>query len=133
MDLNINSPAYFSDHYGVDDDVYRFCQKAYLFFKDKEYSETLHTIGIMPIVAPQEVYDSGAWKESVKLVGNKSCAIITIRMDFENYYQANASEKILQMKDTILKAVKKVKTRGKFDYNRFEEDFKSISISDTVG
>lgn len=123
MDLNINSPAYFSDHYGVDDDVYRFCQKAYLFFKEKEYSETLHTIGIMPIVAPQELYDSGAWKESVKLVGNKSCAIIAIRMDFEKYYQANSSEKILQMKDTILKAVKKVKSRGKFDYDRFEEDF----------
>lgn len=28
MELNINSPAYFNQHYGVDDEVYQFCQKA---------------------------------------------------------------------------------------------------------
>ena len=35
MELNINSPVYFKDHCGIDDEVYRFCQRAYLFFKDK--------------------------------------------------------------------------------------------------
>lgn len=35
MELNINSPVYFKDHYGIDDEVYKFCQRAYLFFKDK--------------------------------------------------------------------------------------------------
>ena len=37
MELNINSPVYFKDHYGIDDEVYKFCQRAYLFFKDKKY------------------------------------------------------------------------------------------------
>lgn len=45
MELNINSPAYFSDHYGIDDDVYRYCQKLYTFFKDKQYSNSLSIIG----------------------------------------------------------------------------------------
>lgn len=36
MELNINSPVYFKDHYGIDDEVYKFCQRAYLFFKDKQ-------------------------------------------------------------------------------------------------
>ena len=54
MELNINSPAYFKEHYGIDD-VYRFCQRAYLHFKDKVYSEILHIIGIAPIVAPKEL------------------------------------------------------------------------------
>ena len=43
MNLNINSPAYFTQQYGVDDDVYRYCQKCYKYFKDKEYSEVLKT------------------------------------------------------------------------------------------
>lgn len=123
MELNINSPAYFKEHYGVDDEVYRFCQKVYLFFKDKEYSETLHIIGITPVAAPQEIYDSGAWKESTRLVSNKSCAIITIRMDFENYYTADSFEKIEQTKQMILTAVKRIKSKGKFDYDKFREDF----------
>lgn len=127
MNLNINSPAYFSEHYGVDDDVYRFCQRTYLFFKDKEYSSTLHTIGITPVAAPQEAYDSGLWKESVQLIGGKECAIITIRMDFNRYYEADSSEKILQIRETILKAVKKVKTKGAFDVKTFEEDLDRIT------
>ena len=72
MELNINSPVYFSQHYGIDDEVYRFCQNAYIFFKDKEYSDILHIIGITPVAAPQELYDAGAWKESVELISNKS-------------------------------------------------------------
>lgn len=128
MELNINSPAYFSLHYGVDDDVYRFCQNVYLYFKDKEYSDSLHTIGIVPAAAPQEVYDDGAWKESVKLISNKTCAIISIRMNFEEYYNADSVEKILLTKKMILKAVKKIKSKGRFDYDAFEKEFDAISL-----
>lgn len=93
MDLNINSPAYFSRQYFIDNDVYRFCQKAYLFFKGKEYSDTLHTIGIIPVAAPQELYDNGAWEESVEFISKKSVACITIRMDFKEYYNADSAKK----------------------------------------
>ena len=128
MELNINSPAYFSQHYGVDNEVYRFCQNVYLYFKDKEYSDTLHTIGIAPVAAPQELYDDGEWKESVKLISNRSCAIISIRMDFQEYYNADSAEKILLTKKMILKAVKKIKSKGKFDYDAFERDFGASSL-----
>ena len=85
MELNINSPAYFSDQYGVDDEVYR-----YAFFKDKEYSKTLSVIGITPVIAPKELYEQGLWKEHTKVVSLGACAIISIRMDFESYYEATA-------------------------------------------
>lgn len=124
MELNINSPAYFSEHYGIDDDVYRFCRELSRFFANKEYSDTLRTIGIMPIVAPKEIYDTGAWKESVQLISNKSCAIVSIRMDFIEYYNADSSKKILLMKEMILESVKRVRKRCKFDYISFEKDFK---------
>lgn len=126
MELNINSPAYFSEHYGIDDDVYRFCRELSRFFANKEYSDTLRTIGIMPIVAPKEIYDTGAWKESVQLISNKSCAIVSIRMDFIEYYNADSSKKILLMKEMILESVKRVKRRSKFDFDSFEKDFASI-------
>lgn len=71
MELNINSPAYFTAHYGVRDEVYTFCQKAHLFFKDKEYSNTLHIIGIVPVAAPKDIYDSGKWEESIKFYSQK--------------------------------------------------------------
>ncbi len=130
MDLNINSPAYFSAHYGVDDDVYQFCQRAHLFFKDREYSNVLHTIGITPIAAPQEVYDSGAWKESVKLIGGKECAIIAVRMDFVQYYESDSSEKIAHIIEAVLKAVKKIKSRCDFHYTQFEHDLHTIPLHD---
>ena len=109
MELNINSPAYFSDHYGIDDDVYRYCQKLYTFFKDKQYSNSLSIIGIMPVVAPKELYEAGQWKESVKLIGGAACAIITITLDFESYYSADSKGKIVLTRDAVLKAVKKNK------------------------
>ncbi len=127
MELNINSPVWFKDHYGINDEVYRFCQKAYLFFKDKEYSDILHTIGIVPVAAPQGLYDSGNWKESIKFLCNKSVVSIGIRMDFENYYNADDSGKVEQTKEMILTAVKRIKSKGRFDYDRFREDFLSIS------
>ena len=34
MDVNINSPVYYKDHYSIDNAVYRFTQRAYLFFEE---------------------------------------------------------------------------------------------------
>ena len=126
MELNINLPAYFKEHYGADDEVYRFCQKAYLFFKDREYSNILHIVGIMPVVAPQEMYDRGAWKESVRFLDNQNVASIVIRMNFEDYYHADSMGKLEQTKEMILTAVKRIKTKGKFDYVKLKEDFLSL-------
>ena len=127
MELNINSPVYFKEQYGVDDEVYRFCQKAYLFFKDKEYSDTLHTIGIIPVVAPKELCDNGLWKDSTRFLCNKQTVSIVIKMDFESYYKADSFGKVEKTKEMILTAVKRIKSKGKFDYDRFKEDFKSIA------
>lgn len=36
MELNINSPAYFSENFYIDNEVYRLCQKIYMHFRDKD-------------------------------------------------------------------------------------------------
>ena len=134
MELNIHSPAYFSEHYGVDDDVYRYCQKLYTFFLDKQYSDSLSTIGLMPAAAPEELYAVGQWKESVRFIDHATCAIIHIRLDFDRYYHADSTEKIELMRDAILKAVKKISSKSKIDLERFEKDLRSaIAYSTTNG
>ncbi len=127
MELNINSPAYFTQQYGINESVYRYCQTCYEYFKDKEYSEILNIIGICPQCAPKDLYHQGKWKEKVRFIGNARCACIDIRMDFDEYYNADSKEKTAIMKNTILEAVKKVRTRGKFDYERFCQDLQKMT------
>ena len=122
MKLNINLPAYYTSQYGVNDAVYDYCQNLYLYFKNKEYGNTLHTIGIIPIIAPRKMYDEGLWKEKVQFINSKTCAMISIRLDYEQYYKANDQEKIKMMELMLIKAIKKIKNKGKFDTNQFIED-----------
>ncbi len=129
MELNINSPAYFSEQYGVDDFVYRYCQNVYQYFKNKNYSETLKIIGIIPIAAPKEAYESGKWKERVRLLANNTCASISLQLNFKKYYNSDSDDKVKMMCNLVLCAVKKVKSKGKFDYSAFEKDFISFTES----
>lgn len=122
MELNINSPAYFTDHYGIDEEVYKYCQQLHDFFRTREYSESMNIIGITPVIAPKEIYDQGMWKEKVQVVGLGSCAIIDIRMDFDNYYNADSNGKIELIQQMIIRAVRKNKSKGKFDWEKFRDD-----------
>ena len=125
MELNINSPAYFTDHYGIDDEVYKYCQQLHDFFKTREYSESMNIIGITPVIAPKEIYDQGMWKEKVQVVGLGSCAMIDIRMDFDNDYNADSNGKIELIQQMIIRAVRKIKSKGKFDWENFRDDLLS--------
>lgn len=122
MELNINSPAYFTDHYGIDEEVYKYCQQLHDFFRTREYSESMNIIGITPVIAPKEIYDQGMWKEKVQVVELGSCAIIDIRMDFDNYYNADSNGKIELIQQMIIRAVRKIKSKGKFDWEKFRDD-----------
>lgn len=51
MDLNINSPTYYTQIYGVDDEIYWMCRELCKAFKEKQYSDVINIIGIVPIVA----------------------------------------------------------------------------------
>lgn len=128
MELNVNSPAYYKDLHGIDDEVYSFFQKAYTFFLDKEYSSTLKIVGVFPIVVPDELYNSGLWKESLRLVNYKSCAIVSLRINFEKYDCADSVGKIQLTKETILKALRKLRSKVDFDYETFERDLNQFSI-----
>ena len=129
MELNINSPVYYKDYYGIDNAVYRFTQRAQLFFKEKEYSNTLQIIGIVPIIAPKEVYAAGNYKDRVKVLCGTSAASVEIKMDFDTYHNADSVGKIALTKDMLLTAAKRIKVKVDFDYDRFKDDLESLSAS----
>ena len=126
MEVNINSPVYYKDHYGIDNAVYRFTQRAHLFFKEKEYSDTLLIIGIVPIIAPQEAYAAGNYKERVRFLCGKSVASAEVKIDFDAYHNADSAGKIALTKDMLLTAAKRIKTKVDFDYDRFRDDLESL-------
>lgn len=130
MELNVNSPAYYTQQYGVNESVCSYSQKCHEYFKDKEYSETLKIIGICPQCAPKDLYQQGRWKEGVRFIGNASCASVNVRMDFDEYRNATDKEKILMIRNAILEAVKKVRTKGKFDHERFSWDLQEMTETD---
>ena len=73
--------------------------KERIFFREKEYSNTLQIIEIVPIIAPQEVYAAENYKARVKFLCGKSVASVEIRVDFDAYHNAGSSGKIALTKD----------------------------------
>ena len=59
-------------------------------------------------------------EREVQVVGLGSCAIIDIRMDFDNYYNADSNGKIELIQQMIIRAVRKIKSKGKFDWKNSE-------------
>ena len=89
MDININSPAYYSSIYGVNDAVYNLCKDIRLFVKDKSYSDKVNIIGICPIVAPES--EINKWKEEVKYDFKYSMVTIWKRIDYNSFVSSVVS------------------------------------------
>lgn len=125
MELNVNSPAYYTHNYFIDNEVYRFCQSLYVFMKDKEYSEVLKIIGIIPIVAPEEVLkESSCWKEHIEFRGRNEIATVWVCINFNDYHMGDSETKRILMLDAIMKSVERISKKSsiKFNLNKFKED-----------
>ena len=55
-----------------------------------------------------------------------SVASINIKMDFNDYYNADSIKRIELTKEMILTAVKRIITKVDFDYGKFKEDLISL-------
>lgn len=122
MELNINSPEYYSREYGVDDEVYWMCRGISNYVKEKQYSEVIATIGIVPIIAPKEIIESGLCKEILRYDLKYKLVHVSKQMDFNEYVSADIETKKTLIVKNILKSVNAIKKKGKFDYATFERD-----------
>lgn len=122
MELNINSPAYFTNQYGVIDEIYAMCREIRYWVKDKNYSPIVDIVGIVPIVAPKEIIEQSLWKERKECEVKAGFASVSLRIDYEAFLNANIEEKKKLMVNNILASVKAIHSRAKIDYIRFHED-----------
>lgn len=124
MELNINSPAYYTNENGINDEVYSMCRELEKFFKDRIYSDYIDIVGIVPIIAPKEEISKGLWKEVKKVELKSRFASLSLQIDYNNYIIANDEEKKSMIIDNVLKSIKIIHRRAKFDYYMFEKDMK---------
>ena len=122
MELNINSPKYYKEVYGIDDEIYRLCQDMHIYFKNKSYSETINIIGIIPIIAPKELLENGKYKEVKHCSVAYGFADVNLFIDYEKYVGASLDEKKVLIVKNVVDSVKAIKTKGKIDFNHFKED-----------
>lgn len=122
MELNINSPAYYKNIFGVDDDVYQMCGMLSSYMKNKNYSEVITSVGVCPIVAPQQELDKGLWKETKKCELKYGFASVGLQIDYEKYVEATMDEKKSLIVKNVVDSIKAIKTKGNMDFKLFESD-----------
>ena len=117
MILSINSPAYFSAEYGVDDEVYWMGRELSRYLEDKTYSCLIDTVGVCPIIAPESWAD-----DSVNCMPSAGVATVFLHTDFEKYLNADIEGRKALVIDNVLRSVKKIPKKYKFNYAAFEKD-----------
>ena len=124
--LNINSPAYYTNIYGIDDEVYWMCRELSDFVKGKKYSDIIDIVGVVPIIAPKDDIDKGLWKEVKKCDLKFRVATVSLQISFDDYIQSDIEKKKSLIIDNVIKSVKVISKKGKFDFNDFKEDIISF-------
>lgn len=132
MELNINSPAYYTNIYGVDDEIYWTCRELSKYFKDKDYSKYIKTVGIVPIVAPEDVIEKGLWKEIKNVEFKHGFATVSLQINYVKYINADIEKKKGMIIDNILKSIKAIKGRAKLDYKMFENDMRTFCKNNNI-
>lgn len=132
MDLNINSPSYYTQEHGVEDDIYWMCRDLSAYVKEKKYSDAINIIGIVPIIAPESVLEKGLCKAHKKCEPQYGFASVSLQIDYEEYVKADTANKKRLIIDNILKSVKSVSKKGKINYSLFEEDVREFCDNNDI-
>lgn len=122
MELNINSPLYYKELHGIDNEIYELCQQMHMYFRDKKYSDIIDTVGIVPIIAPHELILQGRYKERKFCSRAYRFADVNLFIDYKQYINADIEEKRNLIVINVLDSIKAVKTKGKIDFISFRKD-----------
>jgi len=124
MNLFLNSPSHYTQEFGVIDEVYLMCKYISENIDIKNYTASLDSIGVVPMVAPFEIISETGWKE-IKYVSTRfRMADIALCSDYELFCNADLNEKKKIILKNILDSLKviKKKLKGEFDYDQMEKD-----------
>ena len=127
MNLFINSPSYYTEEYGVMDDIYNLCKLLSDRIDITLYTDALDTIGITPIIAPKQVLDSGCME--VKMISMRyRMANISLYCDYNNFIKADLALKKVMIVENIINSLYVIKKRlkNKFNYTQIVNDIKNL-------
>ncbi len=128
MNLFINSPAYYTQEYGVIDEIYRLSSIISHSIDVTLYTGVIDTIGITPIIAPKQILNQGTWKEIKKISLTYRMANISLNTDYDDFIVADITSKKKMIIENILNSmyVVKRKLKNDFNYNQIEKDIKIL-------
>ncbi|WP_058487103.1 Imm44 family immunity protein [Defluviitalea phaphyphila] len=129
MRLNINSPAYYSKQFGIENEIYNMCRGLSNFVRDKEYSSIVDTIGIVPIIAPKDEIEAGKWREEKIYDIKHKFVFISKQINYEEYCNSDIETRKKLIIKNILDSVRSIHKKAKFDYKKFENDIKEFVTS----
>ena len=122
MQLNINSPAYFTKEYGVIDEIYKMCREISKYVENKQYSNIVNTIGITPIIAPKDIIEQGFFKQEKKCDIRYGFASVSLWIDYDEFLQSDLINKQIMIVKNILDSIKVIARKAKIDYEKFYDD-----------
>lgn len=131
MILNINSPTYYTRKFGIDDELYSLSKQISNSVQKKQYSDVINTIGIVPIIAPQELLDEGMWKEKVHVSKPYQFADVQLCINYDEFINANNEVKRELYIKNILNSIRAVgkKLRKNFEAEEMINDILSAMES----
>lgn len=124
MELNINSPAYYTAQYGVIDEIYTMCRGLSAFVKEKHYSDFVDIVGITPIIAPKEVIYQGLFSEVKKCDLKYGFASISLQIDYDMFMKDDIEEKKMLIIENIVASMEVIHKKAKLDIKAFQNDVK---------
>ena len=129
MSLYINSPAYWTQLYGIDDNVYKVCRLLEKNIDVKKYTSKLDTIGVTPKIVPTSEICDGKWTEVKYISLAYRMASFSLHIDYLAYLSAIDPDKKVQLIiDNIFNSLLLVKKRLKndFDYEQIKKDILTL-------
>lgn len=131
MNLFINSPAYYTNRYGVIDEVYTFCNYISKNIDITCYTKCLDTIGVVPMIAPTDELSRIGWKNRTYISLTYRMADISVSSNFEMYHLGDIKLKKDIILDNILRSMKIIEKKlgKKFNYELLEQDILNLLYS----
>lgn len=124
MNFFINSPVYYTQRYGIQDDIYKMCFYISNNINITKYTILIDTMAITPIIAPSELGPNKLRKEIIFA----RAADVSIPLSFEDYVDGDIDEKKKMIVENIINSAKilKKKLKSKFNLEMFLNDFEFL-------
>ena len=124
MNLFINSPIYYTQQYGIDNEIYKLCAYIVKNIDITKYTTAIDTLAITPIIAPKELDPDKLRNEMIFV----RAADISIPLSFEDYINADIKKKKKMIIENIIDSavILKKKLKSKFDLEMFINDLENL-------